>query len=103
MEPPSARRKPVITLKTVVFPAPFGPMRPVMRPAATSQAHSSTACMPPKALDTFSIVMIGAVTASSGALGPRAAQDALGAHEHEQDEEPAVEDLARGRGDRRGA
>ena len=27
---------PEMTLKTVVFPAPFGPMRPLMEPGSTS-------------------------------------------------------------------
>src|SRR5689334_5650176 len=35
-------------LKSVVLPAPFGPIRPTMRPGATSNDTPSSATMPPK-------------------------------------------------------
>src|SRR5258708_12545757 len=35
-------------LKSVVLPAPFGPIRPTMRPGATSKETPSRATMPPK-------------------------------------------------------
>jgi len=41
---------PVTILKTVVFPAPFGPMIPVMLPSVTSKENESTALMPSKYL-----------------------------------------------------
>ena len=37
--PGSASCSPVMTLNIVVLPAPFGPIRPVMRPASADQAH----------------------------------------------------------------
>lgn len=39
-------------LKSVVFPAPFGPMRPVIAPLAMMQETSVTALTPSKCLDT---------------------------------------------------
>ena len=40
--------RPQITLKSVVLPAPLGPMRPVMAPASASKETSSRARRPPK-------------------------------------------------------
>src|SRR5687768_9843326 len=45
--PLSGRWKPVSRLKSVVLPAPFGPMRPVMVPSRTASEHRSTARTPP--------------------------------------------------------
>ena len=39
---------PVIALKIVVLPAPFGPMSPVTHPRSTSRSTSFTALWPPK-------------------------------------------------------
>src|SRR5512139_3291397 len=39
-------------LKSVVLPAPFGPIRPTMRPASTSKETLSSATMPPKRTPT---------------------------------------------------
>ncbi len=38
----------VITLKSVVLPAPFGPIRPTIWPGSTSSETSSIATIPPK-------------------------------------------------------
>lgn len=49
----------VMRLKSVDFPAPFGPMSPVTEPRSTSNEQWSTATTPPKAqyaLSTLSIV-----------------------------------------------
>src|SRR6516164_3588231 len=46
--PPSGSCRPVITLKSVVFPAPLGPIRPVTRPGSTSMLASDSARRPPK-------------------------------------------------------
>src|SRR4051794_15707343 len=43
---------PVITLKSVVLPAPLGPMRPVMRPAGALNDTLSTARLPPNRTTT---------------------------------------------------
>ena len=39
---------PVITLKTVVLPAPFGPMRLTISPSRTCRSSSESARRPPK-------------------------------------------------------
>src|SRR5512144_2201561 len=41
-------------LKTVVLPAPFGPIKAVMVPFATSKDRSSTATRPPKRMERCS-------------------------------------------------
>src|SRR3954470_2125322 len=38
-------------LKHVVFPAPFGPMRPTISNSSSSRLTSSRACRPPKRID----------------------------------------------------
>src|SRR5690625_5213951 len=48
--PPSARYTPVITLNTVVLPAPLGPIRLVIEPASTRKSRSATAVSPPNRL-----------------------------------------------------
>src|SRR5262249_4943921 len=47
MSPSSGRSSPVIRLKTVVFPAPFGPMSPTIPPAGITRSTSLTATRPP--------------------------------------------------------
>ena len=46
--PASGLSKPVIRLKNVVLPAPFGPINAVIEPRCTSTWSTSTAMMPPK-------------------------------------------------------
>src|SRR5579884_1636252 len=46
--PRSAGRKPDTTSKSVVLPAPFGPMKPSTSPGATSNPTSRSAVIPPK-------------------------------------------------------
>src|SRR5204863_258663 len=47
--PASKASWPLIRLKHVVFPAPFGPMSATSSPAATANDTSRTACTPPNA------------------------------------------------------
>src|SRR6202041_2807214 len=49
IDPASGGSSPVMRLRTVVLPEPFGPMRPVMPPAGISKERSRTATRPPKA------------------------------------------------------
>src|SRR3989338_4797567 len=51
--PPSGFVNPLIMLKTVVFPAPFGPINEVIVLFFTSKLQPSTALMPPKLFDTL--------------------------------------------------
>ena len=52
-------KMPVIPLKSVVFPAPFGPMRAKISPFLTSNVTSSTATSPPKRFVTWSMRRMG--------------------------------------------
>src|SRR5437899_2054569 len=61
ISPPSAGVRPLITLKSVVLPAPFGPMRPVIEPSRTESVHPASASTPPKRL-------VIPVTESSGVV-----------------------------------
>jgi hypothetical protein len=45
--PPSGRTRPTTIEKIVVLPAPFGPRRPTISPAATSTDTSRTTVRPP--------------------------------------------------------
>src|SRR5574341_508856 len=54
MRPLSARVMPERRLRSVVLPAPFGPMIECTVPGATSRSTSRTACTPPKCLASFS-------------------------------------------------
>src|SRR2546428_623634 len=46
--PPSGVSRRLRQLKSVVLPAPFGPMRPTIAPSSTSKETASSARMPPK-------------------------------------------------------
>ena len=45
-------------LNIVVFPAPFGPTRPVIEPLSICKSTPSTALIPPKCFDKFLTVII---------------------------------------------
>jgi hypothetical protein len=49
---PRHRTKPLIASMNVVFPAPFGPIRPTSCPSRTSRSASTSARTPPKLTDT---------------------------------------------------
>src|SRR5436853_492213 len=71
-----------MTLKSVVLPAPFGPMIPRRSPRRTSRLTSRTAVRPPKRFVTRSSV-------STDPPGPQATGDtgqALGGEPHDEDE-----------------
>src|SRR5579871_5469362 len=53
--PLSGSCRPVMTLNSVVFPAPFGPIRPVTRPGSTLTLVSESARTPPNRTTTFSV------------------------------------------------
>ena len=61
-----------MTLKSVVLPAPFGPMMPWMAPSATVRLTSSTALRPPKARTTPSSTSSGRPDAGARAAGTAA-------------------------------
>src|SRR5437867_6184185 len=87
--PSSGAKKPEMTLKRVVLPAPLGPMMPTISPGAARSETSRTAVRPPKRL----------VTASSSSIAARGADalaepsdQALRDEANHHDEEAAVDD-----------
>src|SRR5580693_1466717 len=54
MCPSSGRKNPETMENKVVLPAPFGPIKAVMRPGMTSNDARSTARNPPKRFEIFS-------------------------------------------------
>src|SRR5580704_16861818 len=64
-------RKPEIMEKSVVLPAPFGPISAVMRPASADSEAALTASRPPKRRETPSTERSGSAT---GRLPDRSAQ-----------------------------
>ena len=62
---------------SVVLPAPFGPIRPVMRPAGADSEAAFTASRPPKRCDTRSTASRGSAMAGL----PRRRADGGPAHQ----------------------
>jgi hypothetical protein len=60
--PESGYKKPVITLNNVVFPAPLGPIMPVIEFFGISKEKSSRAMVPSKFLLAFLIFRTGAIS-----------------------------------------
>src|SRR5260370_11954765 len=56
IEPAVGARAPEMQLKQVVFPEPFGPMRPRISPSATSKETVLSAMNPPKRFVSAEIV-----------------------------------------------
>src|SRR5579864_7449978 len=61
MTPSLGCRKPLIKLKTVVLPAPLGPMMKRISPSFIASETLLTALRPPKRLVTFSISRMGVI------------------------------------------
>src|SRR6266853_1452897 len=74
--PRSGSRKPLRTLKSVVLPAPFGPMMPRISPARTSKLTSNRAWRPRNALE---------IPRTSRTAAPGAADEAHGQGLHDDD------------------
>src|SRR5690349_22365294 len=66
MRPEETGIAPEIRLKSVVFPAPLGPMRARRSPGRTSMLTPSTACRPPKDRQTASRRRAGWLTRRAG-------------------------------------
>src|SRR5512144_149925 len=64
MVPASGFTNPVMRLKTVVFPAPLGPIKKTISPSSTWKLTSLVASRPPKRLLTFSNSRIRAIALS---------------------------------------
>src|SRR5438034_9693439 len=77
-----------MTLKSVVLPAPFGPMMPRRSPARTSRLTSRTAVRPPKRFVTRSSVS----TNSPGPPTTGEPDQSLGGEPDDEDEGRAIDD-----------
>src|SRR5438105_5840335 len=88
-----------ITLKSVVLPAPFGPMMPSRSPARTSRLTARTAVRPPKRLVTDSSVS----TVPPRPPAPGDARQPLRREAHDEDQHDAVDDQVDARETRLGA
>src|SRR3954452_11281709 len=69
--PASGLSKPVIRLKNVVLPAPFGPISAVMTPRWTSRWLTSTAVMPPNCRTMLSTSRMESGLAAPGSASTR--------------------------------
>src|SRR5262245_39778382 len=87
IRPPSAARAPEMQLMRVVFPEPFGPMRPKRSPGFTSREMLLRAVKPPKRLTTPFTSSSGVATASASPEPPHEAEDSLGRSHHEGDQD----------------
>src|SRR5438093_9461533 len=93
MRPPDGRKRPEMTLSSVVLPAPLGPIRPCTSPLSTRTAAPSRARTPPKLRSSSS-------TESSmrGLPQPPLAQrsrerdDAVGEEQDHRQQDDAVEE-----------
>src|SRR5580704_8839961 len=102
MRPPLGAKNPLIIANKVVLPAPFGPIRAVMRPASTSSETLSTASNPPKRLLTPSTRSRGSAMGlfrlqgiRGGETLPHLAKQAgntAGRKSHDQDKNAAIDD-----------
>src|SRR5712692_2259566 len=89
--PASGWRNPDSRPKTVVFPAPLGPIRPTISPSPTLNERPFTAWRPPKCLSRpATSSMQSGLRSPERPLHPR--HRALGKEEHDGDEEEAVHD-----------
>src|SRR5687767_8720784 len=95
ISPEDSGSTPVTRLKTVLLPAPLGPMTPWIVPGVTVIERSVTACRPPKRLLTFrSSRSNGHLLTASERLHDATGQrdQPLGEHEHDDDEHQAVDE-----------
>src|SRR5207245_9879139 len=94
----------ITRLNSADLPAPFGPIRPTMLPASTRILHSSTAWIPPNALETRSTARRSTTSAAPDEDSrllrclERLRKESRGAEQDEKDEqnaechEPDIED-----------
>src|SRR5436309_8406086 len=75
IRPEVAGKSPQMTLKSVVFPAPFGPRMARRSPGATSRSTSRTACRPPKRRPTPRKRRAGSACSAAGASVKRLLED----------------------------
>src|SRR5438094_2731793 len=79
-DPVEAGMSPAITLKSVVFPAPFGPRIARRSPDTTSRSTSLTACRPPKGRPTPRKRRVGSACSAGAASVNELLDDLLRDH-----------------------
>src|SRR5438309_12036933 len=87
-------------LKSVVLPAPLGPMRPTISPGSTASEISLLASRPPKRFVTASTLSSGAMRSGrrrgravpANPARPRQREQAGGAERGDEDDDQAVDD-----------
>src|SRR5881396_278829 len=89
--PASGRRWPVMRLKSVVLPAPLGPMMAAISPRATARLTPPTASNPPNALRTSRTSSTAATPEAPGG-GVQRADDPAREHEQQHDEHRAQDE-----------
>src|SRR3954452_16597745 len=93
IRPPLGRMSPDTTLRSVVFPAPFGPMRPWTSPLRTTKLTPSSAWTPPKERSIFSTesdIPAGTEVANPGGQRREPVRD----EEDHREEDGAVQEQA---------
>src|SRR6267142_2543529 len=80
-------------LNAVVFPAPFGPIRPNMSPSPMLRSNSETAVRPPKRMVTLSSSSSAGISGSfhCHCLATER-EEALRSRHHQTDDEQGVDD-----------
>src|SRR5215470_4036428 len=94
MCPASGPRAPVTRLKNVVLPAPLGPMIAWIPPASTARSSFESTTSFPKLRESPSTASSGTLTAQREPGQQGCIEQPLRPHEHQGEDEQAVEDLA---------
>src|SRR5260370_38609411 len=87
--PAEGRKAPVITLNSVVLPAPLGPMKPQISFSGTSKLTSRNAATPPK---YFVSVFTSRTFTSSPEQPSQQSHHAVGLEQTDMDQQPAGEE-----------
>src|SRR5437660_1442720 len=78
--------------KSVVFPAPFGPMIPKTSPSATSKSTEASASNPPKRFERWRTESSASADMQQPSNPPRHADESLRLEEHDHDQQSAVDE-----------
>src|SRR5689334_17087137 len=85
--PAVGRSAPTRQEKSVVFPAPFGPMMPKTSPSFTSKSTADSASRPPKRFESCRTSSM-----DEPPDPPAESDESLRLEEHDHDEQPAVDE-----------
>src|SRR3954447_6332404 len=98
MSPESGRYRPVMRLKSVVLPAPLGPITLTISPSSTCRSSSEMTCRPPKSIDTLRSSRMGGRALTSDDLHACGPEETLRAQVHQADQKRAEQNEPRDRG-----